>query len=48
LIRKRCAVWRLKLVFPDSESKEATEIERNKEEAVERREEKKEEKTEVN
>jgi hypothetical protein len=30
--RKRCGVWKLKPVFPDSESKEATAVERNKEE----------------
>jgi hypothetical protein len=32
LITKRCAVRRLKPVFPVSESKETTEAERNKEE----------------
>jgi hypothetical protein len=31
LIKKRCVVRRLKTTFPDSESKEATELERNRE-----------------
>jgi hypothetical protein len=31
VIKKRCVVWRLKPVFPDLESKEATEIESKKE-----------------
>jgi hypothetical protein len=32
LIKKRCVVRRLKPTFPDSESKEVTELERNREE----------------